>query len=197
MATRLVTVYTDDLTGEDVDHVETIQFVSGGMVYEIDLCEATRKEYEDLIKPYADAGRRVGRASIMLSSPLPSPARIPAKVDAAQNKAVREWWRANEGKDGLPKLVERGRIPQAVMDAFQTWGGKAIVEDVPPAKEPRKPGTVGAEIKFRAAEPAKIVPVQKTAKSAPAKATAASVKRGAAKAAQPAAKRAVRRAAAK
>lgn len=158
MARREIIVFTDDVTGEETSDVQTVLLVADGIAYEIDMAPATREAYAAAIEPFRSAGRRIGRASgngasvlrpAFNGAPAASSRTVP---DKEQNRAVREWWGRNAGRDGLPELTERGRIPQPVLDAFQRHGGRTIeaAPDVQAGKQPRKAGTVGAEMSVTA-----------------------------------------------
>lgn len=154
MARREIVVYTDDLTGEETSDVTTVSIVFKGIAYEVDMSERTLAAYAKSIQPYLDAGRRVGRAAgTNVIRPAfggsASATRQPWAEKQAQNKAIRDWWAKSQGRDGLQPLVERGRIPQPVIEAYHKHGGMTIPAPEPtpvqPDKAPRKAGTVGAE----------------------------------------------------
>lgn len=187
MARREIVVYTDDVTGEESEDVQTVLLVSSGIAYEVDMSEKTREAYAAAIAPYLSAGRRIGRTtaggSILRPTFTPGTAAPTRTVaDKEQNRAVRDWWAKNQGRDGLPPLTERGRIPQDVLDAFQKHGGRTIEAApepvIPPAQTKRAAQTVGAEVHvsgpdFLSAETAS-APEAKAAKRAPAKKATAS-----------------------
>lgn len=228
MAKQLITIYTDDVTGEQSDDIHPVLVVSGdGVAYQVDMSAATFATYEAAIAPYVNAGTRIGRmpkaASGNLGSVIPigrAAERTEARPDKEQNKAVRDWWRKNQGRDGVPDVTEFGRIPQSVQDAFHKHGGRSIVVApietpaepvVKPSQTKRAPGTIGAETRVkglefltpgapRAEAVPEVAPARKRAaatKATPAKATRG--KTATAKVAdkpQPAVKRTGRRAAA-
>lgn len=232
MAKQLITIYTDDVTGEQSDDIHPVLVVGGdGVAYQVDMSEPTFTAYTAAIAPYVSAGTRIGRmpkaASGNLGSVIPigrAAERTETRPDKEQNKAVRDWWRKNQGRDGVPDVTEFGRIPQSVQDAFQKHGGRSIavapIETPPePIAEPpvkasqtkRAPGTIGAETRVkglefltpgapRAEAAPEVAPARKRA--AAAKATPAKATRGKTATAkveskpQPAVKRTGRRAAA-
>jgi nucleoid-associated protein Lsr2 len=227
MAKQTITVYTDDVTGEQSDDIHTVLVLAGdGVAYQVDMAEATYAAYEAAIAPYVNAGRRVGRmpksASGNLGNVIPigrAAERSEARPDKEQNRAIREWWAKNQGREDVPALVERGRIPQHVIDAYQKHGGISIAPapiEAPPeppvkaAQTKRAPGTIGAETRVKGLEfltpgaarpevaPArKRTPAKAPAKAAPAKAARGKVATATVKAEpQPAVKRPARKAAA-
>jgi hypothetical protein len=176
MARREITVVTDDVTGKETDEATTEIICVEGVAYELDMSPETLTAYRKAIEPYRSAGRRIGRTSSggNVLRPIGFASSTPARVDKEQNKAVREWWGRNQGRDGLPPLVERGRIPQPVLDLFQKHKGRAIEEapDVPPrSTRPRK----AAAPTFSSPEPVS-TPVSKAAK--PARKTTAAARVG-------------------
>ncbi len=187
MARRQVIIYTDDVTGQEAPDIETVIVTVDNIAYEVDMSAATRAAYAEAVEAYRSAGRRVGRVTATgtvlrpaFGSGLPAQRQSasPAVIDKEQNKAVRDWWRANEGRDGLPSIVEHGRIPQTVRDAFQKWGGRKVTAepDVKPSQEKRKAGTVGAEITFSGTPDVATPKPAKATKAASKPARSASVK---------------------
>lgn len=160
MAKREITIYTDDVTGEETDDIMTVLLVANGVAYEVDMGAQTREQYATAIQPYLSVARRVGRsagnnvlrpAGGFGSSQAGASSRAgEARPDREQNRAIREWWGRHQGREGLPPLVERGRIPQNVLDAFQRYAGRTI--DPEPA--PDVSGLAEA-VKERAAKPVK------------------------------------------
>lgn len=117
MATQIIKKLLDDLDGGDAD--ETMHFSFDGSAYKIDLSTKNAKKFRELMSQYQEAAERIGRQAIppqpvrnTYSAAKPSGS---TAVDREQNKAIREW--AN--KNGY-ELAERGRIPQHIMDAFQS-----------------------------------------------------------------------------
>jgi hypothetical protein len=120
MARQQVITYKDDLTGETVEAsaIQTIGIVVGRKTYELDI---SGKTYRTAIEPMISAGRLVPTGGT--SIPIPQQA---TKPDKEQNRAMRTWWKANAGKNGIPSFNERGRIPSTVEDAYQQYGGAPI-----------------------------------------------------------------------
>lgn len=168
MATRTVIDYVDDVTGKTMDRAEaqTIHLQVGRKTYELDISPDT---YRKSIEPLVRAAREVRTNGPV--GPIPRQSAGPTRPDKAQNKAMRVWWQANQGREGVPSFNVRGRIPSTVEEAFQTYGGAAIpMPDVPPAKEPRKAGTVGREMTMQ--PPKELRTRAAAAKSTPARKTA-------------------------
>ncbi|MFG2441049.1 Lsr2 family protein [Streptomyces sp. NPDC048508] len=106
MAQKVVTIYTDDLTGEESHEVATHTLVLDGITYEIDLSPDSYDGLLEAVAPFTQAGRRAGgktRRSTRSSSP--------SNKNTAQ---IRAW-----GKENGYDLNERGRVPSAVREAYE------------------------------------------------------------------------------
>jgi hypothetical protein len=121
MAQRQVTVFIDDVTGDELEGGETVNFALDGVEYQIDLSEEHADELRKAFAPYVLRGRRTGgryargggsagrpRRS---ADPAPSGAGGRSKHDT---QAIREWAQANGHK-----VSDRGRIPAGVVEAYQ------------------------------------------------------------------------------
>lgn len=185
MARQTIIVYVDDVTGQEADTVQTVTLTHEGVAYEVDMSPETLAEYEKVIEPYRLAGRRVGRVTTaghvmrVVTGSAPIRRRVPS-IDPEQRKAIRSWWARNAKViPTLPPLVERGRIPQSVVDAYNHREGRnatpmpaltaqavseavsdPVAADVQPAGTERAAGTVGREMAVNPPE------VRKTAKRA-------------------------------
>jgi hypothetical protein len=104
MARKTVVALEDDLSGGPAD--ETVRFSLDGVDYEIDLSAQNAEQLRNELDVFVAAARRL--RSRALRDNIPSP-----RVDRAQLTAIREWARGQ----GL-QVSPRGRIPEAVMDAY-------------------------------------------------------------------------------
>ena len=106
-------ILTDDLD-ERIDAVGSLTFFKGGQEFEIDLGAENMEKYKKLLSDHAellgflaDNGRPVRR-----QTPLSAPrGRTKAQLDE-----IRQWARAN----GFPDVKDVGRIPDKVIDAYET-----------------------------------------------------------------------------
>lgn len=105
MATRIVTVHIDDLSGVESADALTRVFSLDGTTYEIDLTPESYGKLVEALEPYVRAGRRRGGAGKKSASPKPT-----GRQDTAK---IRDWGR----KNGYT-LSDRGRIPAPVVDAY-------------------------------------------------------------------------------
>lgn len=97
----------DDMD-DKLDADRTVPFVYDGVAYEIDLNQKNIDKLDAALTPFIGAARRTGRA------PAKTQARTHAKAPASQDRdAVRHW----AGKNGF-RVSDKGRIPQAVQEAF-------------------------------------------------------------------------------
>ncbi|RZT87278.1 Lsr2 protein [Pseudonocardia sediminis] len=122
----------DDLDGGVAD--ETVSFSLEGSTFEIDLTAAHAAELRDALAPFVGAARRpTGGAVTAASAPRSAPVRSSATT-RRQTAEIRQWALAN----GF-ELSERGRIPNAVVEAYDNRaddGAPAAEQDGSPAPEP-------------------------------------------------------------
>jgi hypothetical protein len=109
MAQKVVTIYTDDLTGEESSEVGTHTFSVDGVTYEIDLVPDSFDKLMDALRPFMESGRKAGRgrkpgAVVRRSTSV-------SNVDTA---AVRSW-----AKENGYEVNDRGRVPANVREAYE------------------------------------------------------------------------------
>jgi hypothetical protein len=107
MAQKIVTVYTDDLTGARSDEVQTHTFSLDGVNYEIDLVSDNYDKLFEALAPFIDKGRKVGR---MKSS---SQARK-KPFNGPSAEELRSWARENDYD-----INDRGRVPASIREAYE------------------------------------------------------------------------------
>ena len=105
MAQRVVVRLTDDLSGTEISagKGETVTFGLDGRSYEIDLTAKNAAVLRKALRPYVEAGRPIAGSGRR---------QIRTRV-ASDSRTVKEWARANGYQ-----VPGRGRIPQAVREAF-------------------------------------------------------------------------------
>src|SRR5215213_2239381 len=103
MAQKVTVLLVDDIDGGSAD--ETVSFSLDGVSYEIDLSTKNAKTFRDALAQYVGQARRVGGRS----------ARGTRRGGGGDNRTaeIREWARKNGHK-----VNERGRIPAAVVEAY-------------------------------------------------------------------------------
>jgi Lsr2 len=107
MAQKVTTVVemTDDLDGGKAE--QTVRFAFDGHHYEIDLSKKNANALSKALKPYVDSARKV-RASRARAA---TTRRSTQQVNLTDVRA----WARSSGYD----ISDRGRIPAAVMAAYQ------------------------------------------------------------------------------
>ncbi|MCZ4097295.1 MULTISPECIES: histone-like nucleoid-structuring protein Lsr2 [unclassified Streptomyces] len=107
MAQKIVTIYTDDLTGKESAEASTHTFSVDGVSYEIDLGPDSYDKLLDALGPFVKASRKVGR-----TRGVSGPRKVgPVNSDTA---AIRVWAKEN-GYD----VNDRGRVPATVREAYE------------------------------------------------------------------------------
>ncbi|GHH80358.1 Lsr2 family protein [Streptomyces sulfonofaciens] len=104
MAQKIVTIYTDDLTGEESTEAATHTFALDGVTYEIDLSPDSYDQLLEALGPFVHAGRKTGKVR---GQRKPAPR-------AEDTGAIRVWAKEN-GYD----VNERGRVPANIREAYQ------------------------------------------------------------------------------
>ncbi len=111
--------------GENVDGAETVGFGFDGYDYSVDLCAEHAADFHNTLQGLiswssdrvrSGGARKARRASASDDSAAAAGSATPARssADRERLKAIREWARAN----GTPDLGDRGRIPQAIVAAY-------------------------------------------------------------------------------
>ncbi|WP_405914845.1 Lsr2 family protein [Streptomyces sp. NBC_00728] len=106
MAQKIVTVYTDDLTGAESNEVQTHTFSLDGVHYEIDLVSDNYDKLFEALEPFIAGGRKVGRTKREGRS------RNQAS-DGLSAEELRAWAREND-----LQVNERGRVPASIREAY-------------------------------------------------------------------------------
>lgn len=164
MAREIITLLRDDIDGAEAS--STVAFGWDGVSYEIDLSKKNSRAFENAVAPYVRAARKAsapGRKA--------APRKAAGKASKPKLDEIRSWARQNGYK-----VADRGRIPNAVIEAFAAVG-TAVAAPVTPQKNvaakatPRKATARKAaprKAAARKATPRKTTP-RKAAKKAPAK----------------------------
>lgn len=109
MARRQIIELIDDLDGSPLgSDGATVSFAIDGAVYEIDLSVANAATLHEVLAPFVNAGRKLGRTV----------ATVPATSRRRKNpddlSAIREWARANGHT-----VSDRGRIAGPIVEAYR------------------------------------------------------------------------------
>ena len=100
MARKTVTVFIDDMTGEEIMDVRHVEFAFRGVEYRLDLSPESFVEMQEVFAPWVENATRVSR----------SPRKAAARRDLNE---ARVWARAN----GF-EVSDKGRVPKRVLDAY-------------------------------------------------------------------------------
>ncbi|MGY4967450.1 histone-like nucleoid-structuring protein Lsr2 [Streptomyces sp. 900105245] len=107
MTQKRVTIFVDDITGEETPEGATHTFTLNGVTYEIDLSPDSYDQMLESFSPYLAAGRKVGRSKRSGKSD-------DGRADGPSTAEIRAWAKAN-GYD----VNDRGRIPSEIRVAFE------------------------------------------------------------------------------
>ena len=111
--------------GENVDGTETVTFGFDGYDYSLDLCKEHSQDFHNTVqgliswssdRTRSGGGRRARRSGYSDDATGATGATTPARssADRERLKAIRDWARQN----GHPNLGDRGRVPQAIVAAY-------------------------------------------------------------------------------
>ena len=111
--------------GENVDGTETLTFGFDGYDYSLDLCKEHGQDFHNTVqgliswssdRTRSGSGRRARRSGSSDDTGGVTGAAAPARssADRERLKAIRDWARQN----GHPDLGDRGRVPQAIVAAY-------------------------------------------------------------------------------
>ena len=115
MARRIVHQLVDDIDGTllEVGAGETVLFSLDGVAYEIDLTAENAAALRASLERYTKAARSVSSSS-RAASGAASAGRKRRRSGQQDYSAVREW-----AKQNGYQVSERGRVPAAVLDAYE------------------------------------------------------------------------------
>ena len=105
MARKVHIAVIDDMN-PNLEADQAITFTFEGVDYEIDLATENAEKFRHAIAPYVAAARRVGGRKARTGRPAPT-------RSVLDREAIRAW-----AKSAGHAISERGRIPQAVVDAY-------------------------------------------------------------------------------
>ena len=112
MAQQTTVRFIDDLDGSDASG--TFDFSLEGRRYQIDLSDENAAKLRDALAPYVGAARKAGGRGRGRAARQTVVAEKLARSNRDQTAAIREWARANGHQ-----VSDRGRIPKAVIEAYQ------------------------------------------------------------------------------
>ncbi|MET9325151.1 Lsr2 family protein [Streptomyces sp. NPDC003038] len=107
MAQKIVTIYTDDLTGEESHEASTHTLVLDGVAYEMDLTPDSYDKLLEAVAPFMRGGRRTGRGHGKAAKPRTGG----RSNDTAE---IRTWAKKNH-----LAVNDRGRVPKKLREAYE------------------------------------------------------------------------------
>ncbi|HEX3790790.1 MAG TPA: Lsr2 family protein [Pseudonocardiaceae bacterium] len=114
MAQRTIVELVDDLDGSTSDDIETVLFGLDGATYEIDLSANNASNLRETLANFVGSARRAGGRVKRGLAPATVGGSTGTGRSKEQTQAIREWARTNGHA-----VSDRGRIPAAVIDAFE------------------------------------------------------------------------------
>lgn len=119
MAQKVLVQLVDDLDGTSSEGIETISFGLDGVTYEIDLNEDNASTLRDHLAEFIGSATRTGGRAKRGTATREGAANGSGRT-REQTQAIRDWAKKN-GHD----VSNRGRIPAAVIEAFEAEAGKS------------------------------------------------------------------------
>ncbi|AQW48290.1 Lsr2 family protein [Streptomyces violaceusniger] len=108
MAQKIITIYTDDLTGEEAEEAKTHTIAIDGIAYEIDLGPDSYDKLMEAVGPFLTKARKTGRVA---KAPKSRSMGSSATDDTAK---IRAW-----AKENGYEVNDRGRVPADIREAYQ------------------------------------------------------------------------------
>lgn len=156
MAKQIITRITDDIDGSEAE--ETVTFALDGIGYEVDLNGKNALAFREFMSRYMEAGTRTGRVENGRHAQLTRYAKPPvaqATANRELNTKIRVWAEENGWS-----LADRGRIPQHIIDAFESktpnpqWLAKQSATKVAEEAAGEKPAKAAARRRGQVGNPA-------------------------------------------
>jgi hypothetical protein len=113
MAQKVDVKFVDDLDGSEASG--TVSFALDGKAYEIDLSDDNATRLRDSLASFVAAARRSGGTARRGQRSAGASESAPTRSSREETAAIRTWARENGHE-----VSERGRIPKAVVQAYQT-----------------------------------------------------------------------------
>jgi len=114
MAQQATVRFVDDIDGSEA--VGTVSFSLNNRSYEIDLSDENTDKLHDALAPFVEHARQIaGRGSGRGRGQRQPATDKPARSSREDTQAIRVWAREHGHE-----VSDRGRIPKAVIEAYQT-----------------------------------------------------------------------------
>jgi hypothetical protein len=128
MAQKVFVEMVDDLDGAPGEDVTTVDFALDGRSYEIDLNSANAEKLRHSLAEFIAAARR------MRAGGSPAKRQVKANADSGvreRAQAIREW-----AREAGHEISGRGRVPAAVIEAYEAAQRTAAQNQQEPAEQP-------------------------------------------------------------
>ena len=112
MVQRVITLFTDDISGEQSDDIATHTFSVDGIGYEIDLGADNYDKLLEALAPFIRHGRKTGGSR---RGQTKRPASGESAATGPDPVKVRTW-----AKEQGIEVSPRGRIPRDVIERYQS-----------------------------------------------------------------------------
>ncbi|WP_433857690.1 histone-like nucleoid-structuring protein Lsr2 [Streptomyces kronopolitis] len=103
MAQKVITIYADDLTGEETAEVTTHTLSLDGVTYELDLGPDSYDKLLEAVAPFTRVGRRTRKSR-----------KSRQQATGGEDTAAIRAWAKSEGYE----ISERGRVPASIREAY-------------------------------------------------------------------------------
>jgi hypothetical protein len=107
MAQKIVTVYIDDLTGEETQEASSHVLVLDGVAYELDLAPESYDQLLEAVAPFTKVGRRIKGGGRVKGAGL--------QVGGIQSTAAIRQWAKEQGYT----VNDRGRVAAEIREAYE------------------------------------------------------------------------------
>ncbi|NLU68956.1 Lsr2 family protein [Streptomyces sp. HNM0574] len=107
MAQKVQIIYTDDLTGEESEDIQTHEFSLNGVYYQMDLTPGNYDQLNEALNPFIAKAQRVKKSRKAVAGASRK------QSSSTETAKIREWAKA-QGYE----VNERGRIPANIQEAY-------------------------------------------------------------------------------
>jgi hypothetical protein len=114
MAQKTTVQLVDDLDGTVSNEISTVTFGLDGVEYEIDLTDDNASNLREGLADFVASARRTGGRVKRGLGATPTVVRGESARSKEQTQAIRDWAKHNDYD-----IADRGRIPAAVIEAFE------------------------------------------------------------------------------
>lgn len=114
MAQKTVVTMIDDLTGEEAEHISSVEFALDGVTYELDLSDENAAKLRESLAQYTTVARRIGGRRRGRRGAGRAPRGNGGGYNRETLKSIREW-----AKQNGHNVSDRGRLSAEVLQAWE------------------------------------------------------------------------------